>query len=214
MLPGDSPELLSAISTIESMGYNETQARAALTATDNNLERLAHKDSLTHTNMYTYMYTHTHIHTHTHTHTHINTHTRTHTDRQTDRQTHTQTHTHINTHTLTYTHRQTDRHTHTQTHTYIYTHALSYTHSLIHTLSHTHTHKHTHTRTRTHSYNSEILHSTLIFSLSLYLSAYPSEFFGPTGPEASQAQAFTFLVRDQRLGANIASAQEIGRAHV
>jgi photosystem II CP43 chlorophyll apoprotein len=30
-------------------------------------------------------------------------------------------------------------------------------------------------------------------------TAYPSEFFGPTGPEASQAQAFTFLVRDQRL---------------
>ena len=24
-------------------------------------------------------------------------------------------------------------------------------------------------------------------------TAYPSEFFGPTGPEASQAQAFTFL---------------------
>jgi photosystem II CP43 chlorophyll apoprotein len=29
---------------------------------------------------------------------------------------------------------------------------------------------------------------------------------GPTGPEASQSQAFTFLV-DQRLGANVASAQ-------
>jgi photosystem II CP43 chlorophyll apoprotein len=38
-------------------------------------------------------------------------------------------------------------------------------------------------------------------------TAYPSEFFGPTGPEASQAQAFTFLVRDQRLGAKIASSQ-------
>lgn len=38
-------------------------------------------------------------------------------------------------------------------------------------------------------------------------TVYPSEFYGPTGPEASQAQAFTFLVRDQRLGANIASAQ-------
>ncbi|KAG6540048.1 hypothetical protein Mapa_018631 [Marchantia paleacea] len=36
---------------------------------------------------------------------------------------------------------------------------------------------------------------------------YPSEFYGPTGPEASQAQAFTFLVRDQRLGANVGSAQ-------
>ncbi|KAL3648387.1 hypothetical protein CASFOL_007811 [Castilleja foliolosa] len=33
------------------------------------------------------------------------------------------------------------------------------------------------------------------------------EFYGPTGPEASQAQAFTFLVRDQRLGANVGSAQ-------
>jgi photosystem II CP43 chlorophyll apoprotein len=37
-------------------------------------------------------------------------------------------------------------------------------------------------------------------------TAYPSEFYGPTGPEASQAQAFTFLVRE-RLGANVASAQ-------
>jgi photosystem II CP43 chlorophyll apoprotein len=37
-------------------------------------------------------------------------------------------------------------------------------------------------------------------------TAYPSEFYGPTGP-ASQSQAFTFLVRDQRLGANVASAQ-------
>ena len=39
MFSGNGPELLSAISTIESMGYNEVQARAALTATDNNLER-------------------------------------------------------------------------------------------------------------------------------------------------------------------------------
>nr|UIB38803.1 photosystem II CP43 chlorophyll apoprotein [Trentepohlia sp. YN1242] len=38
-------------------------------------------------------------------------------------------------------------------------------------------------------------------------TAYPSEFYGPTGPEASQAQAFTFLVRDQRLGTNVSSAQ-------
>ena len=36
------------------------------------------------------------------------------------------------------------------------------------------------------------------------LSAYPSEVFGPTGPEASQAQAFTFLVRDQKLQTKIA----------
>nr|YP_009589669.1 photosystem II CP43 chlorophyll apoprotein [Selaginella remotifolia]QBL76252.1 photosystem II CP43 chlorophyll apoprotein [Selaginella remotifolia] len=38
-------------------------------------------------------------------------------------------------------------------------------------------------------------------------TAYPSEFYGPTGPEASQAQASTFPVRDQRLGANAGSAQ-------
>ena len=38
-------------------------------------------------------------------------------------------------------------------------------------------------------------------------SAYPSEFYGPTGPEASQAQRFTFLVRDQKLGIKIASSQ-------
>jgi photosystem II CP43 chlorophyll apoprotein len=31
-----------------------------------------------------------------------------------------------------------------------------------------------------------------------YNNAYPSELYGPTGPEASQSQAFTFLVRDQR----------------
>ncbi|KAB5511275.1 hypothetical protein DKX38_030070 (mitochondrion) [Salix brachista] len=36
-------------------------------------------------------------------------------------------------------------------------------------------------------------------------TAYPSEFYGPTGPEASQA--FTFLVRDQRLGANVGGAK-------
>ncbi|KAG6540145.1 hypothetical protein Mapa_018435 [Marchantia paleacea] len=50
----------------------------------------------------------------------------------------------------------------------------------------------------------------LVWSGEAYLSyslAYPSEFYGPTGPEASQAQAFTFLVRDQRLGANVGSAQ-------
>lgn len=38
-------------------------------------------------------------------------------------------------------------------------------------------------------------------------TAYPSEFYGPTNAESSQAQAMTFLVRDQRLGANIGSAQ-------
>lgn len=38
-------------------------------------------------------------------------------------------------------------------------------------------------------------------------TAYPSEFYGPTGPEASQAQSFTFLVRDQKMGVNISSSQ-------
>jgi photosystem II CP43 chlorophyll apoprotein len=38
-------------------------------------------------------------------------------------------------------------------------------------------------------------------------TVYPSEFFGPTNAESSQAQAFTFLARDQRLGANVGSAQ-------
>jgi len=36
-------------------------------------------------------------------------------------------------------------------------------------------------------------------------TAYPSEFYGPTNAEASQAQSFTFLVRDQRIGANVGS---------
>ena len=38
-------------------------------------------------------------------------------------------------------------------------------------------------------------------------TAYPSEFYGPTGPEASQAQSFTFLVRDQKIGIKVARAQ-------
>jgi photosystem II CP43 chlorophyll apoprotein len=50
------------------------------------------------------------------------------------------------------------------------------------------------------------LHSSCCI-LGFNNTAYPSEFYGPTGPEASQSQAFTFLVRDQRLGANVASAQ-------
>jgi photosystem II CP43 chlorophyll apoprotein len=37
-------------------------------------------------------------------------------------------------------------------------------------------------------------------------TAYPSEFYGPTGPEALKLK-LSFLVRDQRLGANVASAQ-------
>ena len=40
-------------------------------------------------------------------------------------------------------------------------------------------------------------------------TACPSEFFGPTGPEASKAQAFTFLVRDQRL-ANVTHTRPTG----
>ncbi|KAF3621254.1 hypothetical protein FXO38_31910 [Capsicum annuum] len=46
-----------------------------------------------------------------------------------------------------------------------------------------------------------------LVSLLVALSGttYPSEFYRPTGPEASQAQAFTFLVRDQRLGALLLS---------
>jgi len=38
-------------------------------------------------------------------------------------------------------------------------------------------------------------------------TAYPSELYGPTGPEASQAQGFTFMVRDQKLGIKVASSQ-------
>ncbi|KAE8803140.1 photosystem II 44 kDa protein [Hordeum vulgare] len=38
-------------------------------------------------------------------------------------------------------------------------------------------------------------------------TTYPSGFYWPIGPEASQAQAFTFLVRYQHLGANVGSAQ-------
>ena len=38
-------------------------------------------------------------------------------------------------------------------------------------------------------------------------TAYPSEFYGPTSAEASQAQSFTFLVRDQKLGIKISSSQ-------
>jgi photosystem II CP43 chlorophyll apoprotein len=37
-------------------------------------------------------------------------------------------------------------------------------------------------------------------------TAYPSELYGPTGPEASGAQSFTFLQRDQKLGVKVASA--------
>ena len=35
----DSEELLNSIAMVQSMGYNERQARAALASTDNNLER-------------------------------------------------------------------------------------------------------------------------------------------------------------------------------
>ncbi|WP_443029058.1 photosystem II reaction center protein CP43 [Spirulina sp. CS-785/01] len=53
--------------------------------------------------------------------------------------------------------------------------------------------------------------SLMGFIASFYVwfnnTAYPSEFYGPTNAEASQAQAFVFLARDQRLGANIGSSQ-------
>lgn len=38
-------------------------------------------------------------------------------------------------------------------------------------------------------------------------TAYPSEFYGPTNAESSQSQSFVFLARDQKLGANIGTAQ-------
>ncbi|CAN6483137.1 unnamed protein product [Victoria cruziana] len=63
------------------------------------------------------------------------------------------------------------------------------------------------------AYLSYSLGALSIFGFTAYCfvwfnnTAYPSEFYGLTGPEASQAQAFTFLVRDQRLGANVGSAQ-------
>ena len=38
-------------------------------------------------------------------------------------------------------------------------------------------------------------------------TAYPSEVYGPTGPEASQSQSFTFLIRDSKLGLRVASSQ-------
>jgi photosystem II CP43 chlorophyll apoprotein len=38
-------------------------------------------------------------------------------------------------------------------------------------------------------------------------TAYPSEFYGPTGPEASQSQSFTFLLRDSKLGIKVSSSQ-------
>ena len=38
-------------------------------------------------------------------------------------------------------------------------------------------------------------------------TSYPSEFYGPTGPEASQAQRFTFIIRDQRLGIRLEATQ-------
>ena len=46
--------------------------------------------------------------------------------------------------------------------------------------------------------NLQYPHWRLAFSLNT--ASYPSEFYGPSGMEA-----FTFLVRDQKLGAKIAS---------
>ena len=52
------------------------------------------------------------------------------------------------------------------------------------------------------------LHGFVAATYSWYNNtAYPSEFFGPTGPEASQSQSFTFLLRDAKLGIKIASSQ-------
>ena len=39
-------------------------------------------------------------------------------------------------------------------------------------------------------------------------TAYLSEFYGPTRPEASQAEAFTFLVGNQSLEANVGSLSQ------
>ena len=53
--------------------------------------------------------------------------------------------------------------------------------------------------------------SLIGFSASIFSwynnTAYFSEFYRPTGPEASQAQRFTFLIRDQKLGVKISSSQ-------
>ncbi|TYG89919.1 hypothetical protein ES288_A12G140400v1 [Gossypium darwinii] len=63
------------------------------------------------------------------------------------------------------------------------------------------------------AYLSYILGDLSVFGYIAYCfvwfnnTAYPSEFYRPTGLKASQAQAFTFLVRYQRLGANVGSAQ-------
>ena len=38
-------------------------------------------------------------------------------------------------------------------------------------------------------------------------TVYPSELYGPTGPEASQSQSFTFLIRDSKFGIDVTSAQ-------
>ena len=53
--------------------------------------------------------------------------------------------------------------------------------------------------------------SLLGFTAAVYSwynnTVYLSEFYGPTGPEASQAQSFTFLVRDQKLGIKVSFSQ-------
>lgn len=49
------------------------------------------------------------------------------------------------------------------------------------------------------------------FGASIYSwynnTAYPSEIYGPTGPEASQSQGLTFLIRDVKLGVFILKSQ-------
>ena len=53
--------------------------------------------------------------------------------------------------------------------------------------------------------------SIISFIVSVYSwynnLVYPSELFGPTGPEASQSQAFTFLIRDQKIGVSVVESQ-------
>lgn len=71
-------------------------------------------------------------------------------------------------------------------------------------------------RSFTWSAEAYLAYSLLVLSIYNFIAAtyswynntaYPSEFYGPTGPEASQAQAFTFLVRDQKLGVKVTSNQ-------